>query len=448
MESRSIKSIGILVSGTLLAHVITCLAMPVNTRLFSPDDFTVLSVFAGIVGIITPIACLRLDAAIILPESDEDAVNLLALSLCALLLVTSLVGTLFYITPNEVIEKLRLKPIEKHLWVFPLTTFITGFYIVMQAWYVRSRKFPTIAASRSLQATTSVGVQLSSGYLGFGSIGLICGFALNYGVGFCFLLCRFMVHSRSLLKAIEIWRMKRVLKMYEQFPRYSIWEALANGLSNSAPVVIIASITDNAEAGYLNLALFVLQAPLALLGNSIGQVFISDAPSAFRESRLGAYTTTCMFGLLKIGTGPMLFIALLAPHSFAIVFGDNWTRSGVLVSWMVPWFYLQFLASPICNAIHVTNNQRAMMIFHIGGAVFRVGSVIVAGIVAKSYVAEVWAITGCVFYAAYIKLILDCVGVSFKTFFVGLALSWRITLLCAIATLPFFAVIVYLNSRF
>ena len=71
------KTISTLVSGTAAAHLLTSLAIPINTRLYTPDDFNTFSVFSSIVAILAPVACLRYDAAIVLPDSDEDAASLL-----------------------------------------------------------------------------------------------------------------------------------------------------------------------------------------------------------------------------------------------------------------------------------------------------------------------------------------------------------------------------------
>ncbi len=67
-----IRSVGVLVGGTAAAQVLMVLVLPLLTRLYTPDDFSVLAVYASILGIVTIAACLRMEIAIPLPQHEED----------------------------------------------------------------------------------------------------------------------------------------------------------------------------------------------------------------------------------------------------------------------------------------------------------------------------------------------------------------------------------------
>ena len=62
---------GVLVGGTAFAQAIAVLALPLLTRLYTPDDFSVLAVYAALLGIISVVACLRLEIAIPMPNIPE-----------------------------------------------------------------------------------------------------------------------------------------------------------------------------------------------------------------------------------------------------------------------------------------------------------------------------------------------------------------------------------------
>ena len=79
-----------LVSGTTIAQLIGILASPILTRLYAPEAFGALALFTSITSILGVIACLRYELAIMLPESDEDAANLLGVSLLSALLIALL----------------------------------------------------------------------------------------------------------------------------------------------------------------------------------------------------------------------------------------------------------------------------------------------------------------------------------------------------------------------
>lgn len=409
LQQGLVRSIGILVGGTVTAHAITLLAMPVSTRLYTPEHFSAISVFSGLVGILSVAACLRFDAAIALPEDDEQAANLLALSLAAAAGTAILLAGVLLLLPRAALDLLNVPSLIPYLWLVPVAVFITGVYLALQSWYIRRRAFGSIARSRAGQAAVAASVQIGMGFLGIAPLGLIVANVLNYGAGSLSLTAGVLARERPLLKRVSWGGMVAAFRAYDRFPRFSVWEGLANGLSNSAPLLIIAALSAGPEAGFLTLALFVLQAPMALIGNAVAQVYLSGAPEAHREGRLGVYTTDMFAGLLRMGAGPMIFAAIVSPAAFGLVFGEGWERSGVLVAWMAPWFLLQFLSAPISNALHVTGRQKTMMIFHLFGLVLRVGGVLIAGAVARGYLAEVWAVSGWLFYGAYVATILRVV---------------------------------------
>ena len=70
-----------LVTGSVIAQGLGVLAAPVIARLFAPEAFGVAALFVSITGIIGVVACLRYELAIMLPKTDEEAANLLGISL-------------------------------------------------------------------------------------------------------------------------------------------------------------------------------------------------------------------------------------------------------------------------------------------------------------------------------------------------------------------------------
>jgi O-antigen/teichoic acid export membrane protein len=193
-----------------------------------------------------------------------------------------------------------------------------------------------------------------------------------------------------------------MLREYHRFPKYSSIEALANSAGTMLPIIIIATLAEAPEAGFLMLATRVMQAPIGIIGNAVAQVYISRAPAEYRSGNLEEFTASIIAGLLKTGVGPVIFIGILAPTAFGVIFGNEWHRAGELVSWMTPWFVLQLLSSPVSMTLHVTNNQRTALLLQGFGFLLRIGSVLVASIFAATRIAEFYAISGFIFYAVYL----------------------------------------------
>jgi O-antigen/teichoic acid export membrane protein len=404
-----IRSVGVLVGGTAFAQAIMVFALPIITRLYSPSDFSVLAVFTGLVSIISVAACLRFDVAIPIPEQDDDAANVLGLALLCAWIVSLMLVICVLVIPEGAMVWFHQPKLEPYLWLLPSAVMSSSFYSVFQFWFVRKRNFAIIAKNRIVQSCVGAGTQIGFGWLGYAPFGLIFGQILNNSIGCISLGYRCVRTEKKVLSAIN-WRgMRAVFSNYHRFPKYSTFEALSNSAGLQLPIIMIAAFATGPEAGYLALAMYAMQAPMGLISTAVSQVYLSRAPEEYRAERLGTFTTTVLGGLIKSGVGPLIFVSVVAPDLFAMIFGDEWRRAGVLVAWMTPCFIMQFLASTTSMALHVTNNQKTALILQIFGLVLRVGAVYGTSILAGNFVSEAYALSGFVFYFVYIIIVMNAV---------------------------------------
>lgn len=410
LQNGFVRSVSVLVGGTAFAQAITILILPILTRLYTPADFSVLAVYAGLLGVIAVVACLRFDIAIPLPEKDADGANLLAMALLLAFFVSVLIAIPCLLAPNWLAGILRQPGLEAYLWLLPLGVFLTSAYSALQFWVTRQKNFSLIARTRMTQSLGGASAQMGFGWVGLTPLGLIVGQTISSGAGALGLGWRTWRNSRPLLAQVSGVEMRRLFREYDRFPKYSSLESFANNAAIQVPVLLIAAAALGPEAGYLALAMRVMQAPMGLIGGAIGQVYLSKAPEEYRAGRLGSFTETILGGLMKTGVGPLAFAGIVAPSVFSLVFGESWARAGVLVAWMTPWFIFQFLASPISMALHVTNRQKQAFLLQLFGLTLRVGLVVAAVEFYRDGVAEVYAATGFVFYLVYLCLVLKVVG--------------------------------------
>lgn len=406
-----VRSVGVLVGGAAAGHLLTAATMPLATRLFSPEDFSVAATFSSIVGLLVVAACLRFELAIALPDGDREALDLLGLAVLSSVAVSILLAASIAVLPSSVAARLDQPGIEALLWLVPVATLMGGVYLALQMWFVRKSAFPRIARSRVIQSALANGGQIGLGAVGVAPLGLVIGQILNVGGGSLVLGAAFLRERPRLWREVTWSGMWDAARRYSRFPRYSVWEALANSASIHFPILLIASLAPVAEVGFLSLSIFLMQAPMALFGNAVGQVYLAEAPQAAREGRLAPFTLRMVQNLFRMITAPIAAAAILSPALFAIVFGAEWARSGELVAWMAPWFVLQFVTSPIATALHVEGRQRIAMALQVFGLLFRTAAVIVASRVAGLGVSEAYALSGFLFYLAYLLLVIRAVGI-------------------------------------
>ena len=78
--STFFQSAAILVSGTAVAQIIKLAASPILTRLYDPGAFGLLGLFAAAASIIGVVSAWKYELAIVLPESDVEAVSVFTLA--------------------------------------------------------------------------------------------------------------------------------------------------------------------------------------------------------------------------------------------------------------------------------------------------------------------------------------------------------------------------------
>ena len=81
INTPALKNIITLMTGTTIAQAMPIAISPILTRLYSPEDFGVFGLYMAIASIASVFVSGRYELAIMLPKSDDDALNIVFLSL-------------------------------------------------------------------------------------------------------------------------------------------------------------------------------------------------------------------------------------------------------------------------------------------------------------------------------------------------------------------------------
>lgn len=393
-----LKSVGILVSGTALAQLISVIALPFLTRIYSPSEFSVFAVYFSILSILSVASCLRFEIAIPIPKKDENALCLFFLALFSNFIITFLICISIYFFDIEIIKLLNQERLAPYLWLIPVGVFFIGLYNLFQYWATRKKQFSVIAKTRVIQSIGGVSVQIVLGLLGFGILGLIVGQIISYSAGTIRLFFSFLKEIKYLKSRITVKRISVNLRKYDKFPKYSTFDALANTAGIQLPIIIIAALSLGAEAAYLMLAMQVLGIPMKFIGGAISQVYLAHAPEALEQGNIRLYTISVLENLFKFSFCILIFIGIVSPLLVEYIFGHEWIGVGFIISWMIPWFVFQLISSPISMIMHIANKQKTMLFLTLFGFIFKLGVIYGQYYINSKYVLESYAISSAIFY--------------------------------------------------
>lgn len=359
-----VRNAGLIAGGTALGQGIAILASPLLTRLYTPEDFGVLAVFASLLGIGSVVASLRYEQAIPLPSQDQEAagVFLLAIYLAALMGVLVCLGVWFF--PAEISSLFDAQQLRPYLWLLPIGIFTTGAYQALSSWAVRQRAFPRLARTKLNQGIGATGTQVLGGLLHFGPIGLIAGQFVGQTAGTFTLARHIWPHIRRVTEPLS--SAYRGAKRYRQFLVLGTPSALMNSAAMQLPGLLLASFYGVEFAGLYLLSRRVLGAPLDLIGRSVGQVYFGEAALLARTSvsqmqELFLKTTR---RLLFLALFPVVVLALFSPTLFSLMFGNSWNQAGVFAQLLSIMFLGQFVVAPVSQTFVILEKQKYSLILN------------------------------------------------------------------------------------
>ncbi|WP_018866775.1 MULTISPECIES: oligosaccharide flippase family protein [unclassified Thioalkalivibrio] len=377
-KNRFARSVSVLAGGTAAGQIIVVAASPILTRLYSPEDFGLLAVYAGLLGILGVIASLRYQLAIPLPESDEEAASVVVLSLLVVLGMTAVSAVIVWIWGGPITATLNTPALEPYLWLLPIGLFLIGVYQVFNYWAIRVKAFPAIARTKLTQALSMVGVQLG-GYA-LGPVALLLGQVSGQAAGTSSLGLLAIRRKWATFRKVRLTDIRWSASRYRRFPIYSSWSGVFNKTGTELPAILFAALFSPAVAGIYMLAHRVLAMPMSLLGKAIADVFFSSASKANRDGSLATLVSGIHTKMAHIAMPPALLLLLLGPDLFAFAFGDPWRQAGQFAQWMAPFLYIQFVTSPLSTLHSVVEKQAQGAFFHVVLLMVRVVGLSIGGL--------------------------------------------------------------------
>lgn len=145
---------------------------------------------------------------------------------------------------------------------------------------------------------------------------------------------------------------------------------------------------------------------MSLIGSAMAQVYLAHAPEYYNKGSLREYTVQTIKQIAKIAVVPLISIGIVAPFIFPLVFGESWAKAGYMVLWMIPWFVMQILSSPVSMSLHVTGNQKTALVLQVFGLILRVDGLLIIAQYFPSNIFGYYVLSGFIFYVIYLLVIL------------------------------------------
>ena len=377
--SEFIKNSFTVFSGNVIAQAIPFLCEPIIARIYTPNDFAVLAIYLSVANLFSIIATTRYELAIMLPKENKKAINILGLSLIISLITSTLSFLIVWIFNTNICKILNNEDVSKYLYLVPLSVLSVSWYQVFNYWNVRKKQFKNVAIAKTSQSVSNVGITV--GLASIKSGGLILGQIFGYFFGMIILLFRFLLKDRKQWKNISKSEMKSVAITYQSFPKVNTFHAFSDVLKQSGEVFLLSYYYLRDQVGLHSRTIRLLFAPSALLGAAIGQVFYQKASEVYQNNGDLKNLVKKVLVLLSLISFPaFLSIAFWGDDLFAWFLGEDYRIAGVYGRYLTPYFFLNFMVSPISQIPLIVNKQKQAFLLSLCGHLFYLFAIIIGGI--------------------------------------------------------------------
>jgi len=342
------KGVFVLASGTTIAQAIPILISPILTRIYTPEDFGVLSLYLSIISVCSIIAAGRYELAIVLPEKDEDGMSLLVLSILIVFCVSVLIVVVGFLSKNIIRGFFGDSRIFDWFYFIPLSTVLLGVFQACNSWLTRTKKFKQISVSKVGQATISSLAKLTFGIIHLKGIGLILGDVLGQITSVLIMGKEVFLNNRIIMQKISFNSLISMMKRYSDFPKYYLLSALLDSFTVSYPVFVISKIYGIETTGYYGLMTRTIAIPSIIIANSVSQVYFQRIVEIRNvKGNIKSFVNKAIKFLVSVAFPITLILFFWGPFLFSFVFGKKWLMSGEYARIFSFTFLIRFVTSPL-----------------------------------------------------------------------------------------------------
>jgi len=360
------KNFLILTSGMLSGRILFFFLAPIVTRLYSPNDFGILAIFASMRYMIVVIGSLKYENAIPLPEEDDKADALFLISLAIIFVFTISLMLVVHFFNASIAQLFNAPNISAYLWILPILFLFSSIHQAASYLFIRRKDFKKISMSHLGQSLAAISSKIAFGAFGVGAIGLIFSELLGWLSADAILLYRLLRNKISHFMQIKLKSITEAAIRYRKFPALSSISSLISSVCSNIAPLLLAAFFNPGISGLFLLAQQVTRMPIRIFGRSLSQIYLGEISRLQKDKK---QLRRIYFKLLKVllisASIYFSIILVFARRYFGLIFGKEWVEAGVYVQYLSIMAIAQFAISPLSQILIVLEKQAWQLLWEI-----------------------------------------------------------------------------------
>ena len=354
-------------AATVASQLLPLITLPMIGRLVPPDSYGGYGLFLSVVSMISPLICLKYDAAVVTIRDDKRAA-MLAVSCGALCAAAGLLAFLLAV----LVSYFAAPPVW--FWLLPAALSFSGGYYGTNGICLRDGRYSRIAAAAAIRSATlgvaqlllcRICAALPSCKIGRDALfasALALGLTLSYLAGGLAMLTPALTlikkyrYSREICSGDHICtrNVLRTMREYLPFVRFTFPAAGAASVASNILSPVISFVYGPAQLGCYTVAAKALAAPVTVISNPVSQVYFHDVSKNMTRVRMNSALR--LLTLLAVPVYLLLF--LLAEPVLPLLFGSDWAAAAWLIRLLCPLYAVRFVTVPFFSTAIVAGKQR------------------------------------------------------------------------------------------
>lgn len=372
-RNQFLRNVSTLAFGTIISQAVVVGSSPILSRIYSVEQFGLLSVFTSITVFFAVVSTGRYELAIGLPDNDEKSAKIFKLIIAIGAVISSLYLAIILLLKHG----LRINDHTGFLnqntsYLAPLYIFFVATFSALGYWNQRHKNYKKITIANAVQVLATTLFSIALGLLGYPQ-----GMIVSLIIGILVAVIYMFVTDLQLLPMIVKQRgLGEVAREYVSFPRYMILSDLSLTASQQFIPILFSVLYNPTIVGFFSMANRMLRLPNIVITSSIGNVFRNEAIDEIREKGecMRLYNSTFK-KLLYMSLPSYLFLFIVSPILFEVVFGKQWLQAGTFARIISVFLFVEFIATPLNTLFYVREKQKLLMWLQVMNAI--VGAVMI-----------------------------------------------------------------------
>ena len=319
-------------SGMLAANIINFCFMPVLARLYSIEAFGLFAVFFSFATLAAAFSTLRLEMAIPICKSDDEARKIANSALAAVCGNSLLLTLIFFFVASRGVLKVGLEHVSFLVFAGFLATAFLGLIQILFQLNVRTNNL-NVLSLRYIFDRIGVVTLACLIYKSFPLYGLIIAQLVGQVISIL------TIYWGNIWKPwqikIAINQMREVFRDYRDFPTRSLPSWMGQLATANATPFLFSMYFPPYELGLYSLAQRLNDAPNTIIQSSLAMIYYRRILEAAKKDRRRLYLLVIKV-LVPIVLLGLVLVVPFAKEIFSVLFGKKWEAASLFLLALLP----------------------------------------------------------------------------------------------------------------